>query len=133
MLNEFQHINNTLKKLDKMQASHIKSFDTELMPDLELQLIERNEGFNKLKQSVKKFIDDAGLDNNADKESMAAVFIGHISTLISQNKVLEAKVRVHRDGLKASMKKILRGKQVIDSYGSPSSVLNRPRAINLTN
>ncbi len=127
----FQEINETLNRLDEIQTSHIESFDTEIIPDLESQLIERNEEFNKLKKSVNGFIIDPDFDNTT--ESIMAVFIERIGTLISQNKVLEAKVRAHRDGLKESMKRLSRGKQVINFYGSPSSVSNRPRAINLTN
>ena len=132
MKKEFQKIRDTLSRLDKIQTSHIESFDTDLMPDLERQLIERKEEFSKLKRSVSRFITNAELNSDTDTESII-VFIERINTLLGQNKVLEAKVKAHREGLRESMKKISRGKQVIGSYGSPFSVSNRPRAINLTN
>jgi DNA-directed RNA polymerase beta' subunit len=133
MENEFRQIRETLNRLDTIQMSHIESFDTTLMPDLEHQLSERTEAFDKLKKQVNRFIANTNNGNTADTESMTIGFIDRINTLIAQNKVLEKRVTDHRDGLQKSLKKISRGKKAIGSYGSPSSVSNRPRAINLTN
>ena len=134
MENQFRQIRDTLNQLDTIQMSHIKSFDTTLMPDLEHQLAERTEVFGKLKKQVNRFIAKTGNDDNTtDTESMIIGFTERINTLIAQNKVLEKRVKEHRNGLQESLKKISRGKKAIGSYGSPSSVSNRPRAINLTN
>ncbi len=132
MENEFRQIRDTLNRLDTIQMSHIESFDTTLMPDLEHQLAERTQAFDKLKKQVNRFIAKTG-NGNTTTESMTIGFIDRINTLIAQNKVLEKRVTEHRDGLQESLKKISRGKKAIGSYGSPSSVSNRPRAINLTN
>ncbi len=129
----FHHINATLIRLEKIQANHIESFNTEILPDLEHQMIERNEAFRILKKDVGKFLKDTGPGKEADTESMMYIFIERINTLITQNKALEKKVIAHRNGLRESMKRMSIGKKIIGSYGSPSSVSNRPRAINFTN
>lgn len=133
MEKEFRQIRDTLDSLDKIQMDHIESFDTDLMPNLECQLVERKKEFNKLEKNIRQFISNAGLDSNPDTESMILFFIERINKLLDQNKTLEKRVKAHRDTLQETMKKTSRGKQVIGSYGSPSSVSNRPRAISLTN
>lgn len=133
MNKDLQQIKDTLNRLDKIQISHIESFDMELMPDLELQLVERKKEFDKLNTVVSRFVKNGGLDNDTETQSMVYFFIECINTLLNQNKMLEKKVRAHRDYLQESMKRLSRGKLVIGSYGSPSSISNRPRAINLTN
>lgn len=133
MEKNFQRIRETLNRLGKIQTRHIESFDTEIMPDLERQVIERNTELSRLKKNVGKFITDAGLDHDANIESMISFFTDRIQTLADQNRVLKKKVATHKDRLQESMKKLSRGKQVIGSYGAPASVSNRPRAIHLTN
>lgn len=133
MKKEFQQIRDTLDRLDKIHIRHIESFDADLMPDLQRQLIERKNEFDKLKTAVNKIITASGFENEAETESMISFFIERINTLLGQNKMLKKKVKVHRDGFQESMKNMSRGKQAIGAYRSPSSVSNKPRAINLTN
>lgn len=127
----FQDIKETFDKLEKIQFGHIDSFDRELMPDLERQTLERKKELDQLKENVDQWTSgDNGMDD--DTEATAYYFIERLQTLLNQNETLEKKVRMHKDHLQQILKNLSRGKQVIGAYGSPSSVSNRPRAINIT-
>jgi hypothetical protein len=132
MKKKFQDIKDAFDKLEKIQLDHIDSFDRELMPDLECQTLERTKEFDLLKESVTQWINRDEPGNDANTESMVHYFIERIHILLNQNEALEKKVRVHKDHLQQSLKNLSRGKQAIGAYGSPSSVTNRPRAINIT-
>lgn len=131
MKNNFQDINEIFDKLERIQFGHIDSFDRELMPNLECQTLERKKELDLLKESVNQWV-GRGTDMDDDTEAAAYYFIERIQTLLKQNETLEKKVRMHKDHLQQSLKTLSRGKQVIGAYGSPSSVSNRPRAINIT-
>ena len=131
MKKNFQGIKETFDKLERIQFVHIDSFDRELMPDLERQTLERKKELDLLKETVDQWT-SRDTDMNDDTEAAAYYFIERIQTLLKQNETLEKKVRMYKDHLQQSLKNLSRGKQVIGAYGSPSSVSNRPRAINIT-
>ncbi len=131
MTKNFQDIRETIGRLERIQTRHIESFDAELMPDLESQTLEKKKEFDLLKESVNQWVSTGELGNDGDTEPMVHYFIEQIQILLNQNKMIEKKVRAHKEFLQESLKKLSRGKQVIGSYGSPSTALNRPRAIDL--
>jgi rubrerythrin len=131
MKKNFQDIKEAFDRLERTQTHHIASFDAELIPDLELQLIERKQEFNLLKENVDQWV-GRDTDMNDDTKAAANYFTERIQTLLKQNETLKKKVRMHKDSLQQSLKNLSRGKQVIGAYGSPSSISNRPRAIDIT-
>ncbi len=133
MNKEAQIIADNLNQLIKLQAGHIESFEKKLMPDLETQLAKRKKEFDKLKTTISRFIAQNEIVKDADTESMIIFFIDRINILMSQNKMLTRKVKIHKNGLRKSLTKISKGKKVMNSYGKLSPILNKPRAINVTN
>ncbi|MDA8134460.1 MAG: hypothetical protein M0T82_07540 [Desulfobacteraceae bacterium] len=127
----FQDITETFDRLERILFGHIDSFDRNLMPDLDRQLLERKKELDLLKENVGHWV-GRDTDMNDDNKAATNYFTERIQTLLKQNKTLEKKVRMHKDHLQQSLKNLSRGKQVIGAYGSPSSVSNRPRAINIT-
>jgi hypothetical protein len=134
MEHKFDRVNAAISQLEEIQARQVESFDQLLMPDLETQTLEREQGFERVKQEVAGFIDLAGIEDTPDRaESMIRHLSDRISILLSQNETLTRKVNLHRDRLQDSMKGLVKGKKAIGAYGSPASVSNRPRAISFTN
>ncbi|MCM2284563.1 MAG: hypothetical protein NDI81_07265 [Desulfobacula sp.] len=127
----FQDVKEAFDRLERIQTHHIASFDAEPIPDLELQILERKKELDLLKENVDQWL-GRDTDMNDDTKAAANYFTERIQTLLKQNETLEKKVRVYKDHLQKSLKNLSRGKQVIGAYGSPSSVSNRPRAINIT-
>ncbi len=129
----FTQIKKALNHLDDLQADHMASFDTELMPDLEKQMTERKQGFAELEKAMNAM--DPDLQTRADREDDLQVteIIKQIRMLMHQNKTLTARVEHHKDGLKNSMHRIGKGKNVIHAYGSPVSHRNRSKVINFKN
>lgn len=133
MHKDFIHITSILDKIDQMQASHIQSFETELMPDLASQIVQRKTEFDKLKKSFALFISNTQLVHAEDKKPIITDFIDRINIILVQNEVLEERTKAYKYSLQESIKEILKGRKAIGLYGSPSSFSNRPRAIDLTN
>ena len=132
MNHEFYEVENALNRLESLQDEHIESFQTQLLPDLEGQTAKRKEAFNHLTCCLEKFFTQAS-KGDEKTVSMIQIFSKQIERLQHQNLVLKEKVETHREDLKARMKKITKGRKAIRSYRPPSSFLNRPRAISVTN
>ncbi len=129
----FTQIKNALNHLDDLQTAHMASFGTELMPDLEKQMAERKQGFAQLQKAMNAM--DPDLQARADREDDPQVteIIKQVRILMHQNKTLTAQVQHHKNGLKNSMRRIGKGKNVIHAYGSPVSHRNRSKVINFKN
>ncbi|MBU1196508.1 MAG: hypothetical protein KKE62_11620 [Proteobacteria bacterium] len=133
MHKDINHITGILDTINQMQTAHIQSFETELMPDLASQLTQRKIQFDELKISFDLFISSILPHHTDNKEFIVAEFLERINVLLEQNKTLEKKIKNYKYGLQESIKEISRGRKAIGFYGSPSSSINKPRAINLTN
>lgn len=140
MGNELSQITELINNLEDIHMDHISSFNMELMPDLEKQSIERSKIVDKLGEKIhylinninfKHISDDEPLDSDTDYEAIL-LFKKRIFTLLEQNRALEKKVRAHKDSIQKSMKKVSKGRQAINSYGSSTSVKNRAQVMNLT-
>jgi len=133
MDNAFQQIKNLLARMEQMQYEHITAFDTQVMPDLENQQLLRKNLFNQLAGAVKRFIQDPDLDTDMEPDDMTRNLDEQMHRLLHQNDILVQKVTAHKNQIQQSLKNLSKGKHALQSYGSPSSMTNRPRAINLTN
>ena len=133
MEKEFKKIEAILNRLHDLQKDHIESFNAKALPDLEQQSQERNIEVENLMKSVNNFVKIAESKNNAQAESMVVNLNNRITTLLEQNKALETKVHLFRDGIKNEMKQVARGRKVIQSYQSSAAVSNNPNVISITN
>ncbi len=133
MDNAYQQIKNLLARLEQMQDEHIIAFDTQVMPDLENQQRLRKNLFNQLAAAVNCFMSDPEPDLDMEPDDMTRNLEEQMRRLLHQNHILARKVTAHKNQIQQSLKNLSKGKHAIQSYGSPSSMTKRPRAINLTN
>jgi hypothetical protein len=133
MEDRYNRVDSALRQLEDIQAKHVMDFDNMLMPDLETQNEERDRAVAVIKKEVDRFVASAGQNPTDETESMIKLLGDRIRVLLRQNEILKSKVNSHRDRLRESMKGVVKGKHAIGAYGSPAHVLNRPRAISLTN
>jgi len=133
MEKEFKNIEDILNRLQGLQKNHLESFDKKVLPDLEKQSVERNIEVEKLMKNVSCFIKTAENKNSENAESMIHTLNDRITTLLEQNKALETKVHLFRDGIKNEMKQVAKGRKVIQSYQSSTAVSNNPNVISITN
>lgn len=132
MQKNFQEITQILDRLESIQDEQIRSFDAELLPDLETQGAERKDGFEELQKAIAGFIAHAERETDElRKETLVKALDEKIYQILAQNRKLYQKVKAHRDRLQDSLKGINKGKKVIRAYGSQAG--SRPRAISLTN
>jgi len=133
MEKEFKNIEKILSRLQGLQENHLESFDKKDLPDLEKQSVERNIEVEKLMKSVSDFVKITENKNSENTESMIHILNDRITTLLEQNKALETKVHLFRDGIKNEMKQVATGRKVIQSYQSSTAVSNNPNVISITN
>lgn len=136
MKKKYTHIKENIERIKLLQESHIGSFQTELLPDLDQQQTERKKAFEYLHNTMKSFMEEAEkYDMTADdeKQLMVQEIINDIKILMDQNKVLKCNVLAYKNDLQNHMKKVSDGRKKIGGYRMPASFANRPRAINVTN
>jgi hypothetical protein len=130
---EFENVKHALTRLDRIQAEHIESFQTQLLPDLEYQTALRQEAFDSLTTRLNIFLGQA---DRYDKEQMTSMVLWvkeQVSGLQHQNLMLKECVEAYKNDLKERMNGLTRGKRALGSYGPSSSFSKRPRVISLTN
>jgi hypothetical protein len=127
-----KQIKKALHKLDELQANHIESFDAQILPDLEQQMMERQAGFEELKKTVALFSREADPVDILDDKAVIQNIREHIRLLMNQNKTLKSLIETHKNGLETSMKNIAKGRQTIHAYGSLASQKN-PKVISCRN
>ena len=132
MSQEFTKVKNALSRLERIQEEHIESFHVQLLPDLEAQTAKRREAFEALICCMEKFFIRAS-EEDEHTASMVLSISKQVERLQRQNIILKERVETHREDLRARMKHIVKGRRVIKSYRPPSYIVNRPRAISLTN
>jgi len=135
MNDKYDRVNDAISRFEEIQARQVEDFDKMLMPDLETQTLEREQGFEQFKQEVAGFIELVGQEDTPAgiKKSMILSLKDRIRKLLTQNEALTIKVKSHKEHLRQSMKGLAKGKKAIGAYESPAFISNRPRAINLTN
>ncbi len=133
MEEKLKDIEDTLKRLHKIQASHLEEFRKKDLPDLDKQSAERSLEVDKLMKSVNDVVTLIKNTDNATSESMVLFLNKRISTLLEQNNELEIKVKDFKNNLKNGMKKISTGKKVIGSYRSSAVVANDPKVLSISN
>jgi len=126
-----QQIKKALYKLDELQAGHIKSFQSQVLPDLEKQIIERQAGFYELKKNMATFLQKTATVDIMEDTPMVQDVKEYLRLLMYQNKTLRSLVETHKNELETSMKHIVKGRRTIHAYGSLVSKSNRPKVISL--
>lgn len=123
-----RQIEKILYELDELQANHIESFEAQILPDLEKQIMERQAGFDELKKTVTLFSRETEPVDIMEDEPVIQDVKEHIQLLMNQNKTLKSLIETHKNGLETSMKKIAKGRRTIHAYGSLASQRN-PKVI----
>ncbi len=128
---EFNKVKKALDRLDGLQQEQIKTFDTDLLPDLESQMTQRKQGFANLENAMADLMSPAKTDI-ADASAVKEI-VAQIQVLMHQNKALSSRIQHHRDELKKSMNGVKKGRKVVLAYGSPIFHSNPPKVINSKN
>lgn len=127
-----KQVKKALHNLDELQADHINSFESQVLPDLEKQIIERQAGFYELKKNMALFLQKTATVDVMEDTSMVQDIKEYLRLLMYQNKTLTSLVETHKNELETSMKHIVKGRRTIHAYGgSLVSKSNRPKVISL--
>jgi hypothetical protein len=126
----FIQVREALRRLDDLQASHLDSFETQTLPDLEDQMAQRKAGFSHLKKQLTPFFLEAKAMDRAEKAPMIADVKMYFQSLLHQNERLKIKIESHKNRLENSIKNITKGRQVFRAYRSPAAQRNQPKVIN---
>ncbi len=132
MEKELKQIEEKIDRLYGMYQSHMVLFENQTLTDLGKQSQERKHEVESLMGDIKKLLAAAENKTEPHVESMILVLKDRLTTLFELNKALRTKVSCAMDGLKKGMQQMSKGKTVIRSYRSVTTVSNRPRVISMT-
>ena len=133
MKKTLKKVEETLNRLDDLHKAHMKSFDKEVLPDLEKQSADRAIEVDRLMKRVEGLVKLSQMQTRENTESIIITLNERVTILLEQNKALITKVHASRDRIKNNMKQISKGKKVISSYRSSAAVSNNPRVLSITN
>ncbi len=129
----FKKIAQDLDKLDALYQEQIRSFDTQVLPDLEAQTEDRKRVFDQFKKHMAAFLAAIKDKDVAENFETIEEMNRHLKLLAHQNDALKNKVEAFKTELKASMTRLKTGKRVINAYRAPQSVRNRPKVLTIRN
>ncbi|MBU0970069.1 MAG: hypothetical protein KKC20_05445 [Proteobacteria bacterium] len=129
----FKQVKTALDRLDELQESHIDGFKTQIIPDIEEQIIQRKEMFTDLKERLTLFLMESETMDTEENIPLLQEVKNHILLLMNQNKMLKSQVETLKIGLENSIKKVTKGKQIMTAYGSSESQRNQSKVINFRN
>jgi hypothetical protein len=130
---DLKEITKDLKRLDALYTEQIRSFDTEVLPDLETQTKEREKAYDQLKKHTATLLTGMKDKNIVKSHGAMEEMINHLKLLVKQNRTLKNKVQAHKKGLQTSMTRLKTGKKVMDAYRAPQSLRNRPKVLTIRN
>ncbi len=117
----------SLIRYNDMQQTHIKSFETELMPDIEKQNFERSKAFEELKNLLnQEFTNIKADENNLHHVKKCSE---HLASILSEGDLLSKRINVYKKELMSHMKQIQNGKKAMQGYGQLGAV-NFPKVMN---
>jgi predicted nucleic acid-binding Zn-ribbon protein len=129
----FKNVKRTLHRLQDLHKIHMKSFDQDVLPDLERQSQDRDIEMGLLMKSVSTLMELTKNETGENTKSMLHALTEKMTPLLEQNKVLETRVSAFRDQLKKNMKQVSKGRNAISSYRSSTAASTNPRVISITN
>ena len=105
----------SLSHYSDMQQAHLKSFETELIPDIEKQNFERSKAFQELKNLLNQEIGNI----NAEEEDLNLVklYSERITSILSFEDLLKERIMKYKKELLSHMKQIQHGKKAMKGYG----------------
>lgn len=123
-------LNSELERLAEVYSSQISSFDEMLMPDLQEQSEQRDKLLKQIKNLMKT---DFHTEDQEPQDALVKIkeMADRIEGLLQQNMTLVSKVKGVREELSQSMSRLTRGRRAISAYGSPQSLRNRSKVINV--
>ncbi len=114
-------LDKSIEKYRSMQERHIKAFETELMPDLELQNFEREHAFAEMKNRFDGFLgkiqnNDDYVKTGTDYVDTALLYTTQIKTILQCDAELKEKIIVYREQLKRHMNETGKFKTALNGY-----------------
>ncbi len=103
MNNRLQALEKSIGQYKAIQKKHIKAFETEIMPDIELQTFERAHAFAEMKNQFDEILNIAQENVNEpglNYMEIIASYISEISKILKFNSILKEKIIKYKKELK---------------------------------
>ncbi len=130
---ELERLNKSIEEYRIMQDRHIKAFETELMPDLELQNFERKRAFAEMKNRLDGIINTIQKDNSDERGSndvdIMLYYTSQIKKILQSDAKLKRKINIYKEELKKHMNTSEKFKNALDGYAGSTD--SKSFAINL--
>ncbi len=118
----------SFEQYDAMQEAHLKSIETESLPDMEKYNFERARAFEDLKNQLSIML------KNIRKEGENALEIAQacqdrLASIIERDDLLTRRIGKYRDDLEQHLQQMRQGKKALQGYGRSGSA-HSPRFMN---
>ncbi len=118
----------SFEKYDAMQEAHIKSLETESLPDMEKHNFERARAFEDLKNHLSLVLKGIRREGG-DALQIALACQDRLASIMDRDELLTRRIGRYRDDLEQHMKQMRQGKKALQGYGRSGSA-HSPRFMN---
>jgi len=127
-----KQVENIINRLCDLHKRHLAAFETDTLPDLEVQSMERRMAVDQLMKHVSSLIKMAESGHEPDTASMLQRLNHQVTGLLEQNRAIENKVVSVKARIQKKMRQVSKGSKMIRSYRSSDAGSNSPKVISVT-
>ncbi len=103
---------------ENLQNLHLDVMKNEPMPDVARMTQDRDMAFDKLKQNINDFVENAGSHGGTDSISVLTGYETRLSSIMDVSEELSKAILKYQDNLKINLAKIKQNKAAMQGYKS---------------
>jgi hypothetical protein len=118
----------SFEQYEAMQEAHLKSVETETLPDMEKHNFERARAFEDMKNHLSIMLRDTRREGG-DALQIAMACQERLATIMERDEILARQIGKYRDDLEQRLRQMRHGKKALQGYGQAGSA-NSPEFVN---
>lgn len=131
MTDTTKNLKKSFDEYEDMQARHIRSFTSEVKPNIGQHHFERDQRFNNLKNDLTKVMYQINNDTTEnDRLTVAEDVRDRIQSVLDQDKILISRLNQYRNELIRHMGRMGHSKRALKGYQANCGYDNTPRFMN---
>ena len=123
-----ENLLSSFEKYDAMQEAHLKSLETESLPDMEKHNFERARAFEDLKNHLSLMLKGIRREGG-DALQIALSCQDRLASIMERDELLTRRIGKYRDDLEQLLQQMRQGKKALQGYHRPGST-HSPRFVN---
>jgi glutamate synthase domain-containing protein 3 len=111
-----QNLELCFTEYENLQELHLNVLKTEPMPDIARMTEDRDIVFNRLKQNINAFVENAGSNGGKDNLPALADFETRLTSIMAVSEELSEAIMKYRENIKIDLAKMQQGKAAMRGY-----------------